>query len=194
MKTDTKLTSAEILSFAPYVAWLWLVAGSFHIIEIPYLTKVVKTSSAELTVLFLIAGIGAILGSVFVPKRFISAHKNKTALWSAVLASIVSLVYLSTVNLALIMGILFVFGILNAVFNISVANIIYDRVPGAKQTAAFAFYRLNSNFCIIAAAVVMSALNDISLAFRGQLLLTAIAVSLFAGLTAAAGRLKETTV
>ena len=169
------------------------MAGAFHIIEIPYLTKVVKASSAELTVLFLIAGIGAILGSVFVPKRYISVHKNGTAFWSAVLVSIVSLVYLSTTSLVLITGILFVLGVLNAVFNISVANIIYDRVPGERQTAAFAFYRLNSNLCIIAAAVVMSALNEISLAFRGQLLLTFLAVSLFAGLTAAAGRLKGMT-
>ena len=188
-----KLSLSEILSFALYVVWLWLVAGAFHIIEIPYLTKVVKASSAELTVLFLIAGIGAILGSVFVPKRYISVHKNGTAFWSAVLVSIVSLVYLSTTSLVLITGILFVLGVLNAVFNISVANIIYDRVPGERQTAAFAFYRLNSNLCIIAAAVVMSALNEISLAFRGQLLLTFLAVSLFAGLTAAAGRLKGMT-
>lgn len=189
-----KLSFAEILSFSPYVVWMWLVAGSFHIIEIPYLTKIVKTSSAELTVLFLIAGIGAILGSVFVPKKFISVHKNKTALLSTVLISVVSLVYLRTVNLPLIMGILFFLGIFNAVFNISVANIIYEKVPGGKQTAAFAFYRLNSNFCIIAAAVVMSALNDIGLAFRGQLLLTGVAVLLFAGLTVTAGKLKEETV
>ena len=186
-----KLSFAEILSFSPYVVWMWLVAGSFHIIEIPYLTKIVKTSSAELTVLFLLAGTGAILGSVFVPKKFISVHKNKTALLSTVLISVVSLVYLRTVNLPLIMGILFFLGIFNAVFNISVANIIYDKVPGGKQTAAFAFYRLNSNFCIIAAAVVMSALNDISLAFRGQLLLTVLAVVLFAGLTGVDGKLKE---
>lgn len=179
-----RLSAEEILSFSPYVAWMWLVAGAFHIIEIPYLTKVVKTSAGELTLLFMVAGIGAILGSIFVPKQFISINKHKTAFWSSALISVISIVYLCTVNLPGIMLILFFFGILNAAFNVSVANIIYDRVPGSRQTAAFAFYRLNSNLCVIAAALVMSSLSDIELAFRGQIFLTAAALFLFAGLTA----------
>lgn len=177
-----KLSVDEILSFSPYVVWLWLVAGAFHIIEIPYLTKVVKTSPTELTLLFMVAGIGAIAGSLFVPKKFISANKKHTAFWSAALISVISIAYLCTVNMSWIMAILFFFGVLNAVFNVSVANIIYDKVPGNRQTSAFAFYRLNSNLCVIVAALVMSSLSDIELAFRGQIFLTAGALFLFAGM------------
>ncbi|MBI4801510.1 MAG: hypothetical protein HY796_03200 [Elusimicrobia bacterium] len=178
-----RLSMKEALVFAPYIVWMWLVAGSFHVIEVPYLTNLVKLSSGQLTLVFLTAGIGAVLGSLFVPIQLISKHKQKTTFYAAAAISAFSLIYLKTVLLPGILLIVLFYGVSNGCFNVGVSNMIYDKIATDKHTAAFAFYRLLSNFSVIAAAIVMSSIGDIRHAFGGQVFLTILGTGIYLCLT-----------